>query len=906
MRYIVILLLIVWHSIALSQSLQVFDIDTTDFPIMRAKFFATDINGHQLTDLDESDFRITENGEERIINSISCPESVRNDSLSILFSFDISGSMGENPIEKSKEFSQFLLDRITVPPDEVALQTCNDKSSILLDFSTDKTKISEVISSITTGGSNDFIEQLMNQKTGAIVIAQSGKFKKHIILLTDGFWKKMSEAEEAECIKLMQTSDIIFHCLVFEEVTKNNDNVINNLEHISYATGGVFRKNIITRNLGLQLADFMALNILDDEPCIIEWVSEYSCGEQKSTLNFQIPGNNVEFKSNYSKYNEQTHLLLSPPILNLVDEPLNIKCETIVNITAIYDDIVIDTILCSNSSFEIRPTSFFIEKGNSTNIFLSFTPKDKNYLYTRLRFVGSDLCWQNYEVTAYYTGVESENKTLEITHPNGEEKFLIGSDTLINWQGISSNDRVKIEFSSDSGDTWKNLSLTANNLSYEWNNIPHETSDNCLIKVSSMYDLPQWQKRYGGSYVDNLRSVIQTDDHGYIMAGTSQSVDGDVSGNYGSQDWWIVKTDSLGNIEWEQNYGGTERDWVSEIVQTKDRGYIIAGRTYSSDIDVKHNYGASDCWVVKIDSVGKIEWEKCFGGSKEDEARSVIETSDGEYIVVGYATSDDGLVQGSHNAERGLGDIWILKIDKLGNIKWQQCYGGTGRDSPASIEETHDKGFVIAGYTGSMDGDIGARTSSEGIFVFKLDMDGTIVWKKMLGIHNAYTNCYDVHQTSDGGYIVLGYLESFWPDAEIITKERDCWIHKLDKDGNIEWVRLYGGDKDDLGRSICETEDKGFIIVGYSESNPEHKPYSVSDDLWAFKLDQNGFKEWEKYFEFETTEEGWDVHQTHDKGYIIAGSPIRKQSSYDYWLIKLFSDDTYIQSDTSERCIFNC
>jgi predicted secreted protein len=197
------------------------------------------------------------------------------------------------------------------------------------------------------------------------------------------------------------------------------------------------------------------------------------------------------------------------------------------------------------------------------------------------------------------------------------------------------------------------------------------------LKLSSNGEI-EWQKTYGGSW-DDVRSFQQTIDGGYIVAGWTGSF------GAGGDDIWILKLSSTGDIEWQKTYGGSEYDRALSVQQTSDGGYIIAGKTDS--------FGAEggDTWVLKLSSAGEIEWQKTFGGSSDDYASSIQETSDGGYIIAGKTDSFGA----------GGDDTWVLKLSSAGEIEWQKTYGGSSDDYASSIQETSDGGYmekVVGGF----------------------------------------------------------------------------------------------------------------------------------------------------------------------------------------------------------------
>ncbi len=222
-----------------------------------------------------------------------------------------------------------------------------------------------------------------------------------------------------------------------------------------------------------------------------------------------------------------------------------------------------------------------------------------------------------------------------------------------------------------------------------------------IISSAQIPDI-RWEKTYGGSGDDILLDITQDSNDGFITCGISDSKDGDVTGTHDNGDAWIAKITANGKLQWQKSYGGSIYDGGTSVQKTVDRGYIIAGYTFSNDGDILFNHGNSDFWIIKVDSDGKMEWNKTLGGSGYEDAFSIQQTNDGGYITTGYSNSVDGDVTGNH----GDYDYWVVKLNSFGNIQWQKSFGGSGFDFPNSIKQTTDGGYIIAGLSSSTDGDI--------------------------------------------------------------------------------------------------------------------------------------------------------------------------------------------------------
>jgi hypothetical protein len=400
-----------------------------------------------------------------------------------------------------------------------------------------------------------------------------------------------------------------------------------------------------------------------------------------------------------------------------------------------------------------------------------------------------------------------------------------------------------------------------------------------------------WQKCYGGSEYDYVYSIQQTTDGGYLVAGNTESNDGDVTGNHGSTDYWIININQYGEMQWQKCYGGGAGDFVRSFQQTTDGGCVIAGTTSSNDGNVTGNHGSSDYWIVKLDQYGELQWQKCFGGSNWDEAHSIQQTTDSGYVIAGTTSSNDGDVTGNH----GSSDYWIVKLDQYGELQWQKCFGGSNIEGECFIQQTTDGDYLVAGNTESNDGDVTGNHGSTDYWIINIDQYGEMQWQKCYG-GGAGDFIRSFQQTTDSGYVIAGTTSSNDGDVTGNHGNTDYWIVKLDQYGELQWQKCFGGSNWDEAHSIQQTTDSGYVIAGWTDSNDDDVTENHGwGDEWIVKLSQSGEIQFQKCFGGSDNDNAISIQQTTDSGYVVAGYTNSNDGDVtgnhgglaDYWVVKL-------------------
>ncbi len=514
--------------------------------------------------------------------------------------------------------------------------------------------------------------------------------------------------------------------------------------------------------------------------------------------------------------------------------------------------------------------------------------------------------------------------SLKLIHPNGGEVFEFGVEINVEWERYAIEENISFDFSSNNGLTWKEIIDSSKKDSYSWKAPFVESDSCLIrvkqvITLNTDVDII-WSKSMGGSKFESPGAIIQTNDGGFINISNTESDDYDIPNNKGYKDIWLTKLNATGEIEWSKTYGGQNDDYAYSILQTSDSGFLFGGNTSSNDGDIDSNYypGVHDYWVIKTDNDGVIEWSRTYGGSKVDEGLFLTAVTDGGFIMVGNSNSIDGDLSETNNKGDKY-DIWVIKIDKDGTIEWSKTYGGSEYEYVSSSVSTIDGGVVITALTESHDGDLESfgNKGAYDAWVVKLDKNGDKEWSKAIGgVEADYAK--SVVESSDGNFFVTGYSKSKDGDFSKLKDKgnEDLWLLKLDPNGNELWIKSFGGSKYDEPKSIIQTDDNELVIIGRSSSDDYdlEKPGNKGGgfDAWVLKLNLDGEVVWSNTFGGTRFEEANNVIQTSDGNYVFTGITRSEdmdlegtiyRGSIDTWILRFTEpvDQPYIEYDTTDE-----
>lgn len=399
-----------------------------------------------------------------------------------------------------------------------------------------------------------------------------------------------------------------------------------------------------------------------------------------------------------------------------------------------------------------------------------------------------------------------------------------------------------------------------------------------------------WKKNFGGTEFESPQKIQPTSDGGYIIAGITFSSDGNITNNKGSCDAWLVKLSSNGTMQWQHTYGGSNDDGAYSVQQTNDGGFIVAGYTKSNNGDVTGFHGIVDCWIVKTDVNGVLQWQKALGGSGSEVANSIKQTTDGGYVFVGYTLSEDGDITLKRDSTHHQ-DYWLVKLDQSGNKLWDKCYGGLNHDFPFDVVVTADNGFAIAGYTQDKGFDVSEHKGKRDMWVMKANNAGVLQWQKCIGgtEHDIANSILSVPD----GLIVAGQSSSSDNDINNNKGETDAVLVKLDHTGSIQWIKNYGSSRLDAFRQVL-LADGGYIAAGSAEAkdNDVSDHYGVSD-FWLVKVKTNGAIEWQKNFGGSHIDDAFTLCKAGENDFVIAGTTFSADNDVqdnigagDFWILK--------------------
>ncbi len=406
---------------------------------------------------------------------------------------------------------------------------------------------------------------------------------------------------------------------------------------------------------------------------------------------------------------------------------------------------------------------------------------------------------------------------------------------------------------------------------FDGNTTPfHGMKDAFVVKYDAAHGL-EWRKKLGGSWDDYGTQVKPLAAGGYIVLGyTGSPNNGDVSGVHGTpivavpNDIWLLKLDNSGNLLWQKCLGGTGIDLPGSVEVTSSGGFIVSGYTASNDGDVSGNHGGGDVWIVELDAVRNILWQKCYGGSAKEGIGFIKPVPGGGYIFTASANSTDGDVTANNFA-----DIWLVRIDPVGNIIWQKCYGGSSQEEPCNVIPVAGA-YIVGGTTYSNDWSINNHGQNDA-WMLKTDLNGGLLWQYTYG-GNGTDYCNEIIQAADGGFLMAGESNSNFGYCYPTGGEEDFWIVKTDNAGNLQWQKTQGSALRDYATGITEAPGGLLYLTGY-ELNGDRDVIGHHNSI--FPGNNPRYDEWIIILGFTGTDMNAKLTITSSLAIICEGKPVQ-------------------------------
>lgn len=400
----------------------------------------------------------------------------------------------------------------------------------------------------------------------------------------------------------------------------------------------------------------------------------------------------------------------------------------------------------------------------------------------------------------------------------------------------------------------------------------------------------QWSKVYGGSSEDGANAIRATSDGGYIVIGTTRSSDGDIDTAKGGEDLWVLKLDGNGTVEWQRTYGGSGHDRGFDILPMPDGNYVAAGSTASINGDVSSNHGSTDAWLLGLDASGNLLWEKTLGGSGSDVANAILINEDHSIVMIGGTRSSDGDVAGNHGGE----DFWILKFVPPDSIVWQAVLGGAASEAANAGAHVGLDGYIIIGNSLSTNGDLTGPHGGGDQWVVRLDADGSMLWQRTLGGPGSDQG-YGILHLPDGGFATVGSTLSTSGDAWGNHGGSDVWVTRNSSNGGLLWQVCLGGSLSDNGVALLPMDDGGFLAAAHTTSSNGNIGFNHGlTDGWLVRLNASGIPIWEQSYGGSNQDWFGCMATTDDGGFILAGSTMSSDGDVpwglgnkDLWVLKL-------------------
>ncbi len=881
-----------------AQVLTVFDVNSTGFPTISAKFFAYNSDYERITNLTPADFEVTENGEERSVTLVTCP-SQNPDPLSSVLTIDISGSMGwgaDPNINLAKGAASAWVKALDLGNSECAISTFNHDNYFTQDFTTNETRLLDRIDDLDPFGGTDYDEALLNSPAGGIQVAKRGQHKRIIVFLTDGM--PNYPPNTTGIINAANNDNITIYSITLKMPCPSM------LQQISTQTGGKWFGNVET----VQEAIAIYMQILNEEqgidPCEIRWTSSPGCTTGK-TAQIEIPDLSLSTTVRYNvpAATSIAHFEIDEENTRLGIVQPGTNKDTTVTLTAKNADLTINSITGNNANFSIQGVSFprTVLKNQSLNLTVRYSPADSTFQTVKFD-IDQNICDdESFQLSAGDPAKPPSNNTLKLTHPNGGEKFLICTDTIITWEGTLETDTVSLIWSTDNGSNWYLIEANASENRYEWEDLPIINSGQCLAKVIF--------SKYTGTNADWIKSALSINTE---TKNRAYSISRDASGNFyvagrldgteyydtnmtvslissGGTDAFVAKYNSSGEAQWARKGGGPGNDMALESDVDEFGSVFVTGYfrdTAVFDTETLITKAFARMFVAKYNTNGTLQWITPGGSSDSAETSFGMEVrtdNAGNIFVAGSFTGTADFGSSVQLTSSGSDDIFLAKYNSSGVCQWAKKAGGSGSDAAMGLDLDSDGNiFISGGFEGTSNFGNGKSLTSSGntdAFVAKYNSSGECQWAKKAG--GSGLDYSTKAALDDGGNLFAA--GAFSGNADFGNSVNmnsnggtDIFAAKYDGEGECQWAR--GGGSSNNEEALCLTTDYignvfvGGYFTGQAQLCSFNLAHAGEQDAFMLKYSNFGNCEWAYYFQSADRENCHDVVKDNQGNIFAAGA----------------------------------
>jgi len=505
-------------SLSLSaQTLSVFDVDASAFPTMKARFFAFGADGKPIQNaISPQDIVLRENGVSRTVTGVTCPPPTGLQPISAVLTLDISGSMAGgrgkySNLQLAQQASSAFVRALALPPSEAAVSSFDHESYINQDFTAQRDALLNAIAAFQAGGGTSYMNGLLTEPTGSIPIARNGRNKRVVVFLTDG----LSDGDENAVVSAAQQNKVEIYCVAVGLPAPPF------IKNIARRTGGVCFENVNDFLRITQVYQAIVQLAQGRTPCEFTWRSEAPCDIRSGSImaRFSTSPDSLAVSAYYDVLQQAVaRLSVTPFSVRFYGVPPGSVRDTVITIRAENAPFTVTKILntSTNAAFTVTPTNFTLQAGESRQLTLRFQPRDSSLTFARFE-VKTNSCSALLYAAGGFPPVPVTLPTLRITSPNGGEVFLAGADTVITWEGVLPTDTVRLQYSIDSGRTWRTITDTATGLRYAWRYVPNTPSEKCLMRVMSNATQMDTLNLFG--HTNDVFNVVWSKD-GNLLAST--------------------------------------------------------------------------------------------------------------------------------------------------------------------------------------------------------------------------------------------------------------------------------------------------------------------------------------------------------------------------------------------------